>query len=287
MGVITKIVGRNLYEVDLGFVGEENDKYICTPLSYMTSKDYGTGLVPSYRVNDRVIIAISDTLSYIIGSIPNSIDPLDGEFLAVNPEGAMIHLGARPESPTSGSTTGNVTISGDRISIVSGEEYKDWTLQTNKQYIDDEFDQRDATEIPSLPDEGVIVIRKDGEDMVSITMANGSVIIETSKDIRFNINNEVYFDTNNGIYFNTDSENGKSVAADGDTVDINGGTYQITNGVMTITAGQITMSPIGSPIPVSTPSTLTFTSIQHQNGQINISNGTLNSPNRKEKVEPA
>jgi len=238
----------------------------CLILSPFSSTDKGTGFIPTYKIGDRVVVLTSENGNFIIGSIPKSNIAMEDELMIINNEGAKVHVGDRAESDGSVSTA-NVTVAGKRLGMISG---------TNYQYSH-MGDERTATEIPTLPDDGIILIRKDGEDLAKIHIMSGTITIETTKDLSIT--------TTGNMLMNTD-ENGRSVAADGDTVDVQSGTYNITNGVINITNGALSLSPAtGTPITV-TPSVLEFQSITNFiGGTITISNGTLNSPERKEKVE--
>jgi len=118
----------------------------------------------------------------------------------------------------------------------------------------------------------------DSTGKIVITAGTTTLTITKDGDIDISGNNNLNITTSGNVVFQGGN---KSVAADGDTVSIDSATSISISNFSATYAGTIPAGNMGCPIPVAT--ILTFTN--GTGSTITLSGGTLDSPNRKEKVE--
>lgn len=131
-----------------------------------------------------------------------------------------------------------------------------------------------------MPD-SLLSLKMDGvpaDGVITITAGDTNIKITKDGNIDITSNGGLNITTTDNVVFQGGS---KSVAADGDTIDINNATTINIASFSATYAGAIPAGNIGIPIPVGT--TLVFTS--GTGTTTTIAGGTLDSPDRKEKVE--
>ena len=131
-----------------------------------------------------------------------------------------------------------------------------------------------------MPD-SLLSLEMDGtptDGTITITAGTTSITITKDGDIDIASTGGLNITTTDDVVFQSGT---KSVAADGDTIDVNSATSISISNFSATYAGAIPAGNIGVPIPVGT--TLVFTG--GTGTTITLAGGTLDSPNRKEKVE--
>jgi|GEM_PF-6310469 len=139
--------------------------------------------------------------------------------------------------------------------------------------------------IEDLPEANKIILKTKNGSMITIDSSGDNDIVEislndNSTSLRMTANGDIEIKSNGNIVFN---EGEKSVAANGDTVSINYGTINITSGSVILTSKSPILTPAG-PAPI-TSIPFSFIAFKSDDNLTNISDGTLSSPNRKERVE--
>jgi hypothetical protein len=281
----------NDYKVRMS-ISDERHEVICFPISVMGTSGKRGGFMPTYSLNDSVLVLLANKqYGFIIGSLDSTGQgPLAGETVMMEEGGAKIHLGDGHGFDAAVEGRGSATIVAQRIAMAVGD-IEDWAHDVNQEFIDSSLQEKEVSYPyePTFPKEGFYVETDNGDHF---HMASGTIEIQSSEGAttKISINADgsidlvsagaINIDTGGNVVFQGGS---KSVAADGDIINVNNGILAGGAWTATITAGQITMSPIGAPIPVVPPSNLVGSAINIIDAD--ITGATLDSPNRKEKVE--
>jgi len=178
----------NSYIIDIIATEDEINKigvtkFVGVPISIYSDTEEGSGFVPTYRVGDTVMMMISyfageegsnlrDNSAYIIGAVSQTgrFAQFDNQLSISSGKGARVVI--EDQYPTSG-TEGDVTLSGRRMGILSGDDYLQWGKQLNYDQIGLDEDVYSGSQVkPSVPDAGLFLSRDTGE---KIWMNSGSI----------------------------------------------------------------------------------------------------------------
>ena len=163
----------------------ETDRFYGIPISHFSDTASGSGFFPTYEVNDEVVfianvvetstkIEVPDNTVYIIGSIGQEgrLPSFEGQFQMSSGKGSSIVF--EDQYPTSG-VDGDLTITGRRTGMLSGEGYSQWSTQQNVDQIwEDEATYAEGQIKPVVPNSGLFLSRDTGE---KIWMNSGSIVM--------------------------------------------------------------------------------------------------------------
>jgi len=180
----------NSYMIEINATEEEIERigsrlFVGVPISSYSDKDKGSGFIPTYKVGDLVMFMASfvfkddklrllDNSAFIIGAVTQRGRPVhfDDQLSISSGKGARIVL--EDQYPTS-ETEGDITLSGRRMGILSGDDYLQWGKQLNYDQIGLDEDVYSESQIkPSVPDAGLFLSRDTGE---KVWLNSGSIVM--------------------------------------------------------------------------------------------------------------
>ena len=289
----------NDYKVRMS-ISDERHEVICFPISVMGTSGKRGGFMPTYSLNDSVLVLLANKqYGFIIGSLDSTGQgPLDGETVILEEGGAKIHLGDGHGFDTAVEGRGSATIVAQRIAMAVGD-VEDWAHDVNQEFIDSSLQEKEISYPyePTFPKEGFYVETEHGD---SIHMASGSVLIKSGQgdtEIRIDNDGSINIKSNGALNIdaggavNIDSTGkvkfqggSKTVIAETDIIGIANAALSLITANITLVAGVAPAGNLGIVVPLSNP--LTVTGLTAVAGQVNITQGTISTNSlRKEEVE--